>query len=222
MRAYIIDADLPEELYMAIEPHIVGEVPGEGYICHNGAERTPMRTRIRSVRWDEEKGTYISADNAKVSVRGAVQDEIRSMKKGVDRLRDMLREAVDDGEGTIEDFLYLNVSTKSNFTHDLSDEAAVNVMLALCGFGKLDFGGRSELSTAKLVSSILGVFGFTPVGLVDTLYKYSWQRYRREGLNMSFAQTNMCDYGYVDEEFQEHLAGSMEKVCKMFRGEEEA
>ena len=52
MSEYIIDADLTDELYCAIEPHIVGEVHDAGYISYNGAEWTPRRTRIRDTRWD--------------------------------------------------------------------------------------------------------------------------------------------------------------------------
>ena len=58
MRAYIIDADLTEELYCAIEPHIVGEVLDAGYISYNGAEWTPRRTRIRDTRWDDGQCTW--------------------------------------------------------------------------------------------------------------------------------------------------------------------
>lgn len=58
MRAYIIDAELTDELYCTIEPHIVGEVLDAGYISYNGAEWTPRRTRIRDTRWDDGHCTW--------------------------------------------------------------------------------------------------------------------------------------------------------------------
>jgi hypothetical protein len=58
MRAYIIDADLTEELYCAIEPHIVGEVLDAGFIFYNGTYWTPKRTRIRDTRWDDGQCTW--------------------------------------------------------------------------------------------------------------------------------------------------------------------
>lgn len=69
MRAYIIDADIPEELYCAIESHIVGEVLDVGYISYNGAEWTPRRTRIRDTRWDDGQCTWGCA--ARRAARGS-------------------------------------------------------------------------------------------------------------------------------------------------------
>ena len=58
MKAYIIDADIGEEIYVQIEPHIVGEVLDEGYISYNGAEWTPKRTRIMDGYWDDGRCTW--------------------------------------------------------------------------------------------------------------------------------------------------------------------
>lgn len=52
MRAYIISANIDEELYADIEPYIVGEVLDVGYISYNGAEWTPRRCKIEDTHWD--------------------------------------------------------------------------------------------------------------------------------------------------------------------------
>lgn len=58
MRAYIIDADISDELYCEIEPYIVGEALDAGYISYNGAEWTPKRTRIKDAHWDYGSCTW--------------------------------------------------------------------------------------------------------------------------------------------------------------------
>lgn len=58
MKAYIIDADIPEELYMQIETHIVGEVLDAGYISYNGEEWTPRRCTIEDAHWDDGTCTW--------------------------------------------------------------------------------------------------------------------------------------------------------------------
>lgn len=58
MRAYIIDADIGEELYAAIEEHIVGEVLDAGWISYNGTEWTPKLARIRDACWDDGSCTW--------------------------------------------------------------------------------------------------------------------------------------------------------------------
>lgn len=58
MRAYIIDADLTDELYCAIEPHIVGEVLDGGSIFYNGTYWTPKCTRIKDAHWDDGQCTW--------------------------------------------------------------------------------------------------------------------------------------------------------------------
>ena len=58
MKAYIIDTDLTDELYCAIEPHIVGEVLDAGYISYNGATWTPKRTHIKDAHWDDGQCTW--------------------------------------------------------------------------------------------------------------------------------------------------------------------
>lgn len=58
MRAYIIDTDLTEDLYCAVEPHIVCGVHDAGFICYNGAECTPKRTRIKDTHWDDGYCTW--------------------------------------------------------------------------------------------------------------------------------------------------------------------
>ena len=58
MKAYIIDADLTEELYVAIEQHIVGEVLDGGSIFYSGTYWTPKRTRIKDASWDDGQCTW--------------------------------------------------------------------------------------------------------------------------------------------------------------------
>jgi hypothetical protein len=58
MMAYIVDADISDDVYVAIEPHIVGEVLDAGYISYRGEEWTPRRTKIKDARWDEGHCTW--------------------------------------------------------------------------------------------------------------------------------------------------------------------
>lgn len=58
MKAYIVRADLTEELYTAIESHIVGEVLDGGSIFYNGTYWTPKRTRIIDAHWDDGQCTW--------------------------------------------------------------------------------------------------------------------------------------------------------------------
>lgn len=58
MRGYVIDADLTEDEYIQIEPHIVGTVMDEGWIEYNGACWEPRECKMNDAHWDDGQCTW--------------------------------------------------------------------------------------------------------------------------------------------------------------------
>ena len=141
----------------------------------------------------DDRGTYATASSAKASISEMVANKVRRIKADVERLKQIIAE---EG-GCYEP--RLAIATRSNLTHDLTDESVANIALLLSGIGTAEYGERSELSRAKLIASILGRLGYTPVQLVEELYRNSIQYCEANGFDESVARVDMREYGMAED-----------------------
>ncbi len=137
----------------------------------------------------DDKGTYMTKEKAAEASNDIVRNKVKSIAADVQRLKSFL----DCGSP-----LDLPIKTKHTSSFDLSEESSINLMLALCGVGTVDFETQQYHTRVKICARLLNRLGTNPYELFNDLILYSVQRQGEIG-----GLVDLTKYGWPEKEAQE-------------------